>query len=396
MSAAEKGCRFMKTYPCEVQGTAHKEARFMKKFLAVVLAAALALSLVACGGAPASSGASSAGSEGGSTPASTQSYDYKIGVVTPSGDHGFTGESVAQANLMAEEMMEKYPGMDITVRDGIDAAAQIEAIENLLAGGDMDMIILWPMEGEALRSAAQSIVDAGVKLVVYDRLIEGFTADTFVGDIMGDNVGIGKAMGEYLNEFYADDDDVQYLRFVGDSSTVTSQRSEGMDGVLGDNFNQVAETLVTNWSTEEAQGQMEDWLNAHSVEEIEALDLIVTHDDEIVDGIMNALDAYSGEATINVKLITSVGGREETMQKFESTQLGVKFWTSFFSPSFIRDAFELGIGDLIGEPYTAEQDENGTYLIPSFSITNADLAGDEDFESYRASDTYTTRYAINE
>ena len=337
----------------------------MKKFLAVVLAAALALSLVACGGAPASSGASSAGSEGGSTPASTQSYDYKIGVVTPSGDHGFTGESVAQANLMAEEMMAKYPGMDITVRDGIDAAAQIEAIENLLAGGDMDMIILWPMEGEALRSAAQSIVDAGVKLVVYDRLIEGFTADTFVGDIMGDNVGIGKAMGEYLNEFYADDDDVQYLRFVGDSSTVTSQRSEGMDGVLGDNFNQVAETLVTNWSTEEAQGQMEDWLNAHSVEEIEALDLIVTHDDEIVDGIMNALDAYSGEATINVKLITSVGGREETMQKFESTQLGVKFWTSFFSPSFIRDAFELGIGDLIGEPYTAEQDENGTYLIPS-------------------------------
>ena len=108
----------------------------MKKFLAVVLAAALALSLVACGGAPASSGASSAGSEGGSTPASTQSYDYKIGVVTPSGDHGFTGESVAQANLMAEEMMAKYPGMDITVRDGIDAAAQIEAIENLLAGGD--------------------------------------------------------------------------------------------------------------------------------------------------------------------------------------------------------------------------------------------------------------------
>ena len=368
----------------------------MKKFLAVVLAAALALSLVACGGAPASSGASSAGSEGGSTPASTQSYDYKIGVVTPSGDHGFTGESVAQANLMAEEMMAKYPGMDITVRDGIDAAAQIEAIENLLASGDMDMIILWPMEGEALRSAAQSIVDAGVKLVVYDRLIEGFTADTFVGDIMGDNVGIGKAMGEYLNEFYADDDDVQYLRFVGDSSTVTSQRSEGMDGVLGDNFNQVAETLVTNWSTEEAQGQMEDWLNAHSVEEIEALDLIVTHDDEIVDGIMNALDAYSGEATINVKLITSVGGREETMQKFESTQLGVKFWTSFFSPSFIRDAFELGIGDLIGEPYTAEQEETGTYLIPSFSITYADLAGDEDFESYRASDAYTTRYAINE
>ena len=136
-----------------------------------------------------------------------------------------------------------------------------------------------------------------------------------------------------------------------------------MDGVLGDNFNQVAETLVTNWSTEEAQGQMEDWLNAHSVEEIEALDLIVTHDDEIVDGIMNALDAYSGEATINVNSSRPWAAAKRRCRNL-STQLGVKFWTSFFSPSFIRDAFELGIGDLIGEPYTAEQDENGTYLIP--------------------------------
>ena len=280
-------------------------------------------------------------------------------MVTPSGDHGFTGESVAQANLEAELLMDQYPGLDITVRDGIDASAQITSIENMLAGGDMDMIILWPMEGEALRSAAQSIVDAGVKLVVYDRLIEGFEHENFVGDIMGDNVGIGKSMGEYLNTFFADDDDVQYLRFVGDSSTVTSQRSEGMDGVLADNFNQVSETLVTNWSTETAQTQMENWLGSHSKEEIEALDLIVTHDDEIVDGLMNALDAYSGEAAINVKLITSVGGREETLQKFENTQLGVKFWTSFFSPSFIRQAFELGLADLTGQPFEAEQDETG-------------------------------------
>lgn len=386
----------------------------MKKVLASVLALTMAASLVGCGSsstanttaAEAQTEASSAaeaaedGTEAQSGEEAAEggeevSYDFKIGVVTPSGDHGFTGESVAQANLEAELLMEQYPGLDITVRDGIDASAQITSIENMLAGGDMDMIILWPMEGEALRSAAQSIVDAGVKLVVYDRLIEGFEHENFVGDIMGDNVGIGKSMGEYLNTFFADDDDVQYLRFVGDSSTVTSQRSEGMDGVLADNFNQVSETLVTNWSTETAQTQMENWLGSHSKEEIEALDLIVTHDDEIVDGLMNALDAYSGEAAINVKLITSVGGREETLQKFENTQLGVKFWTSFFSPSFIRQAFELGLADLTGQPFEAEQDENGTYLIPSFSITNADQAGDEDFESYRATEDYEERYAIS-
>lgn len=384
----------------------------MKRFMALALVAMLTLSMAGCGSAPAEETAAPAettpeteetteapAQEEGSTeeaPAEEANYDFKVGVVTPSGDHGFTGESVAQAKLEAEILMEQYPGMEITVKDGIDASAQITSIENMLAGGDMDMIILWPMEGEALRSAAQTIVDSGVKLVVYDRLIEGFEADTFVGDIMGDNVGIGKAMGEYLNEFYKDDTDVQYLRFVGDSSTVTSQRSEGMDAVLNDSFNQVSETLVTNWSTETTQTQMENWLQSHSKEEIEALDLIVTHDDEIVDGIMNVLDAYTGEATINVKLITSVGGREETLQKFENTKLDVKFWTSFFSPSFIREAFVLGTNDLVGQPYEAEQDENGTYLIPSFSITNAELAGDETFESYRASTAYEERYAINQ
>lgn len=373
----------------------------MKKILALTLALAMSLSLVACGGggSASSGGGSSAGGSstpqtGGSSSQGNTGKSFKVGVVTPSGDHGFTGESVQQANLMAKEMMAKYDGLDIQVKDGIDASAQITSIENLIAGGDVDMIILWPMEGEALRSAAQSIVDAGIQLVIYDRLIENF--DGKMGDIMGDNVGIGKAMGEYLTEFFAGDDSVQYLRFVGDSSTVTSQRSEGMDNVIDSaKFQQIAETQVTNWSSETAQTQMENWLSAQDKATIEGLDLIVTHDDEIVDGLMNALEAYDGDAQINVRLITSVGGREETMQKFENTSLGVKFCTFFFSPSFIRDAFLLGVGSLYGDNYKAEQDANGTYLIPSFSITNAELAGDYDFDSYRASEAYQNRYAIN-
>lgn len=369
----------------------------MKRALATALAMVMSLGLAACTSTQAPSGSGSSSPSPSPSASASQamapSDSFKVGVVTPSGDHGFTGESLAQAKLMAEEMMAKHDNLQVVVKDGIDASAQITSIENMLAGGDMDMIILWPMEGEALRSAAQTIVDAGVKLVVYDRLIENF--DGLLGDIMGDNVGIGKAMGEYLNEYFKSDEKVDYLRFVGDSSTVTAQRSSGMDDVIDGKFNQAAETLVTNWSAETAQSQMENWLNAKSKDEIEALDLIVTHDDEIVDGLMNALEAYSGGAAINVRLITSVGGREETMQKFENTKRDVKFCTFFFSPSFIRDSFLLGIGDLYGEPYKAQQDSNGTYLIPSFSITNSDLAGDHDFNSYRASEAYVNRYAIN-
>lgn len=357
----------------------------MKKILALFLAFVMILSLGACTQpkAPPASGGDKEGDAGGK--------GFKIGVVMPSGDHGFTGESVAHAKMEADALMAKYEGLEIVVKDGLEASDQITSIENLLAGKDVDLIMLWPMEGEALRSAAQSILDAGIELVIYDRLIENFGG--LVGEIMGDNYGIANLMGEYLNEFYKNEDNVKYLRFVGDSSTVTSQRSDGMDAVIDKKFEQVANTFVTNWSTETAQEQMENWLNSKSVAEIEDLDLIVTHDDEVVDGVMNALEAYSGDAKLNIKLITSVGGREGTLQKFETTKTGIKFTTFYFAPAFIREALRLSVKHLYNEPYDGAVLKDGQYLIPSFSISNAGNA-DHDFESYRNSDIYKERYSI--
>ena len=351
----------------------------MRKKLALLLAVIMVFSFSAC---TTTTNAPKDGSKDNS---------FKIGVVIPSGDHGFTGESVAHAKMEADALMEKYEGMEIVVKDGLEASDQITSIENLIAGGDIDLIMLWPMEGEALRSAAQSILDAGIELVIYDRLIDDF--EGLVGEIMGDNYGIATMMGDYVNNYFKDENSVKYLRFVGDSSTVTAQRSDGMDAVIDSKFDQVANTFVTDWSTEKAQQQMENWLNSKPVAEIEELTLIVTHDDEIVDGLMNALEAYSGPATINVKLITSVGGREGTMEKFETTKTGIKFTTFYFAPAFIREALRLSVTHLTGEAYDGAVLKDGQYLIPSFSISNAGSA-DHDFDSYRASDIYAERYSI--
>lgn len=361
-----------------------------KKFLALALSLAMVLTLAACGGgndpAPADDGDAGTGDGGAGE-------SYKVGLVILSGDHGFTGESVRHAEMQAEAVMEQYDNLEVVVKSCGEAADQITEIENLIAAGDIDAIMLWPTEGEALRSAAQTVVDAGIKLVVYDRLIENF--DGLEGQMMGDNFSIGREMGEYLTTYFADSEKVNYLRFVGDSSTVTSQRSGGMDEVIdAAKFNQINETFVTDWSTEKAQEQMENWLNAHTNEEIESLDLIVTHDDEIVDGLMNALEAYSGSATLNVKLITSVGGREDTMQKFENSSLDVKFITWFFAPSFIRECVDFTVESAMGLPFSGTAlEENGIYLIPSFSIGNAGEAH-YDFDQYRASSEYEVRYSI--
>ena len=365
----------------------------MKKILALLLALVMVLSLAACGAKeePKAEAPAAAETEAAAPAAET----VKVALVIVAGDHGFTGESVKHAELEAAAMNEKYDNVEVVVKSCGEAADQISEIENLIATDKPDAIMLWPTEGEALRAAAQTVIDAGIDLVVYDRLIEDFEGLT--GQMMGDNFAIGGGMGEYLNTYYADYETVDYLRFVGDASTVTSQRSGGMDEVLTEGkFNQVAETFVTNWSSETAQNQMEDWLAAKTVEEIEAIDLIVTHDDEIVDGLMNALEAYTGDADLsNLKLITSVGGRRETLDKFDNTALEVKFVTWFFAPSFIRECVDFTVEHALGVDFSGTAVESdGIYLIPSFSIGNAGET-DMDFDTYRASDIYATRYSID-
>ncbi len=349
----------------------------MKKYIALLLVAVMLIGLMAGCGKKADDG------------------KVKVALVILSGDHGFTGESVKHAELEAKALTEKYDNLKVVVKSCGEAADQISEIENLIATDKPNAIMLWPTEGEALRAAAQTIVDAGISLVIYDRLIENF--DGLTGQMMGDNFAIGEGMGNYLNTYFADYDSVEYLRFVGDSSTVTSQRSGGMDEVLTvGKFDQVSETYVTDWSSEKAQNQMEDWLAAHTKDEIEAIDLIVTHDDEIVDGLMNALEAYSGDADLsNLKLITSVGGRRETLDKFDNTSLGVKFVTWYFAPSFIRECVDFTVEHALGLEFSGTAAESdGIYLIPSFSIGNAGNT-DMDFAAYRASDIFAVRYSID-
>lgn len=374
----------------------------MKKVFALLTVLALSVAMLAgCGGSTSSAPAASA--PAGSTPVSTPADGStpapsgnvpKIGVVTPDADHGFTGESVAHARaelekLQAEGLIEYRMGV------GGEAAKQISEIEAILQWGP-DVIVLWPLEGDQLRNAATQIMDAGVKLVVYDRLIEGFEP---TAEVMGDNETIGKMMGEYVLNYFSEelaaDEEISYLRFIGDSSTVSIQRSGGMDGVIADSeyadkFTQIQSDYQTDWSNAKAQEQMENWLNTASPADIEALDMIVTHDDEIVDGLVVALDNYeaSNPGVLNIKLITSVGARRETLATFDNEVAGgIDLVTYFFSPSMVRDAIRIGVAAANGEQYDGRE-VSGMFLLPTVEVDK------DTVEEFRASEAYEERYSI--
>ncbi len=341
----------------------------MKKLLVLVLALMLALTSVA------------AFAEG-----------VKLGIVTPDADHGFTGESVAHARAEAEAMKEAGIIEDYMMAVGSEASIQIQGIESILNWGP-SVIMLWPLEGEQLRSEAQVVVDEGIPIVIYDRLIENF--DGKAAEIMGDNVTIGNMMGEYLLKYYADDlaagKDINYLLFIGDSSTVSGQRTGGMMDVINaseyaDQFKLLQDGFQTDWSNSKAKEQFENWLSTADAATIADLDLIVTHDDEIVDGIMQVIPEEEG--LTDLRLITSVGGRRETLATFDNTEKP-ELLTYFFSPSYIREALRLAVAVANGETYQDQEINGQQFLIPTIEIDKNTV------EAYRASAEYADRYSLD-
>jgi ribose transport system substrate-binding protein len=302
-----------------------------------------------------------------------------LGVVTPAADHGFTGESIRHGEAEAKALAEAN-GWDYRYLTALEDGMQNNAIDTLIALKP-SVIVLWPLQGEAQRAAAQRIVDAKIPLIIYDRFITGFTGQA--ADISGDNVTIGEMMGTYFAKYFQNvSGTVNYLQFLGDSSTVPKERADGFTSTAGSKF-RIVQSFVTNWSQQTAMEQLETYLNTASRAEVESIQAIYTDDDEEVLGIVSALKNYRGPATLNVKIVSGVGGRRENMELFTNSGLpGVDFLTYWFSPSFIRDAVKLG-GDII----------QGKSVPKDVKIPTKEI----DKTNYRAhmdSPEYKTRYSI--
>jgi len=312
---------------------------------------------------------------------------HLMGIVTPGGTHGFTGESILHGNAEANALAAQY-GFDYRYLTANEDSQQNNAIETLISLRP-SVIVLWPLQGDAQLGAARSIIDAGIPLVIYDRFISNLRGH--VADISGDNVGIGEHMGRYFMNYFANTPGtINILRFIGDASTVPKERYDGFDSQTGNKFN-ILQVFDTGWSQQRAQEHMETYLNTASRAEIESLQAIYTDDDEEVMGVVTALRNYRGPAQINIRLISGVGGRRENMELFTNPALpGIDFVTYTFSPSFIRDAIKLGLDVMQGNPVNAPVGPRGA---PFIRIPFEEIDRNT-YQRYMQSEFFRTRYSL--
>jgi ribose transport system substrate-binding protein len=336
----------------------------MKKYLVALLAILIVVSISACG--------------------QTADDTQVMGIVMPSATHGFTGESIQHAEAAAKELAESQ-GFEYMFLTAGEASAQNNHIDTLL-NEDVDVIVLWPMNGDELRSAALKVQDAGIPLVIYDRLITDFTPTV---EFMGDNTLIGEMSGEYFNDYFADEiaagETINILEFKGDLSTVPTQRTDGFLSTAADNFN-ILQSFTTDWQRDKALSQMETFLTTSSPEDISSVQAVFTHDYEVVLGVLDAIANYNGEAELNIKLVSGVGARRENLDTFAPVkdEYGIDQVTYAFSPALIRQAIQLGADILAGES------PSGLILGETVEVDNSNA------EEFRNHPIYITRYSLED
>lgn len=303
-----------------------------------------------------------------------------VGIVMPNATHGFLGESIKHAKLAADTFAnnDKVEYKFMTSAEASEQNNQMDALIN----EKVDAIVLWPHNGNELRSAALKTHDAKIPLVVYDRLIDGVNPTV---EVMGDNFTIGEDTGTYFNNYFAQDlkdGKVNVLEFKGDDSTVPQQRSDGFKKTADKNI-VVLQQFSTGWQRAKAQEQMETFLSSAKKNEVESLKAIFTHDDEVVLGVVDAIMNYNGSAKLNIKLVTGVGGRKENIETFDiyKKNLNLDQVTFLFSPTMVREAVKIG-----SEIAQGSKAYSGLILIPTATIDNTN------YKDYMKSEAWKIRY----
>ncbi len=219
-----------------------------------------------------------------------------------------------------QELADDMEGVDVQIEDAQnDVAKQLDQINNFAASG-VDAIIVNPVDTSATEAMTKAAADAGVPLVYVNRQpinvdtlpdnqafvasneIESGTLETFEVCKMLRAMGKGGGAKAYV--------------MMGElSNQAAVQRTKDVEDILGIdmcNFITVVDQQTANWSRDEAQDLMTNWLSTG-----EEFDAVIANNDEMAIGAIQAMKAQGLDMAEIV-----VGGVDATQDALAAMQAG--------------------------------------------------------------------------
>lgn len=157
----------------------------MKKVVGLLLVTAIAFGLFGC----------SAKSEPAPNESSSEIPEVRIGLsmATLQEERWQKDRDIVIGELVDQGIKEE--NIMVQSADG-DEQKQVTQCENLITQG-VDVLIVFPQNGEACAPVVQSAHDAGIKVVAVDRIINNSDLDFY---LTYDAVTIGKIQGKYITD----------------------------------------------------------------------------------------------------------------------------------------------------------------------------------------------------
>ena len=211
------------------------------------------------------------------------SGDYTIGFSISTLNNPFFVTLSEGAEAKASEL-----GASLSVVDAQDdASKQASDVEDLIQQG-VDMILINPVDSEAVAPAVASANNADIPVITVDRSAE---SGEVVSHIASDNVAGGEMAAEHLLSLVGDGAKVAELEGVPGSSAAR-ERGEGFNNIAADSLDVVAKQTA-NFNRAEGLSVMENILQANP--EVTG---VFAHNDEMALGALEAIEASGKDVTV--------------------------------------------------------------------------------------------------
>ena len=244
-----------------------------RRVLALLMAAAMTVGMMGCG-------AVAIDGEGGSKETSSsesESGSGSVGLAISTLNNPFFVKLAEGAEAAAEEAGVKL----ITVDAGDDAAKQTSDVEDLISK-NVSVLIVNPVDSDAIAPAVKDAVSKGLKVISVDRVVNGVDVDC---QIASDNVAGAEMATEYLAELVGEGAKVAELQGVPGASA-TIDRGEGFHNVADQKLD-VVSSQTANFNRAEGMTVMENVLQSAS--DVKG---VFAHNDEMA---LGALEAVAGK-----------------------------------------------------------------------------------------------------
>ena len=238
----------------------------IKKLLVVILAFAMVLALTAC----------RITIDGENSSKQQKTTNGSVGLSVSTQNNPFFVSLAEGAKKAASEQ-----GVDLTVVDASDdVTKQVSDIEDLISK-NISVLIVNPVDSDAVSGAVQDALDKGIKVISVDRVVNGVTVDC---EIASDNVAGAELATQYIVDTLGEGVKVAELQGTSGASAAID-RGTGFHNVADEKLDVVA-SQVADFDRTEGMTVMENMLQANG--DIQA---VFSANDEMA---LGAVEAISG------------------------------------------------------------------------------------------------------